>query len=179
MAIDHKNNSLYKCVYDGTRLIKVTGREIHPENPEKEDRIYYQCPKLNCGAYVRAHDAGDNEGLPRGFVANEELRSLKVKAYQEFGHLWMNKATTKRELYREAAEDLGIPMMYCHIAKFCKARLLAFLEWILYKRHEENQLQEEMEQRQYNEQMQWELNNPTREMLMDGGMWDFDNDRPR
>lgn len=34
------------------------------------------------------------------------------------------------------------------------------------------------EQRQQ-EQQELEQREPTREMLMDGGCWDFDNDRPR
>lgn len=36
--------------------------------------------------------------------------------------------------------------------------------------------QEMQEEAQQEEERQQE---PTREMMMDGGMWDFDNDRPR
>lgn len=103
--------SLQHCVYDSTKLICITGKELNPDNPKIATRKFMQCPK--CKARVRCHENGG----PMGYVANPELQRLRREAHKSFDPIWKSEKVNRDAAYRKMAVRLNIGYGDCHIAK--------------------------------------------------------------
>jgi ssDNA-binding Zn-finger/Zn-ribbon topoisomerase 1 len=90
----------------------------------------------SCDAYVGCHE---NTKSPKGWMANEELRTYRKETHRLFDALWKEKIKRQKpkrskergkirgDAYKWLATNLEIDVKYCHIAMFdidmCKAAI--------------------------------------------------------
>ena len=70
----------------------------------------------NCKAYVGVHPNKE----PMGILADDEMRTLRIKCHELFDKTWKNKKE-RSEKYSELAEKLGVKV--CHFSWMNKDEL--------------------------------------------------------
>ncbi|NOQ30220.1 MAG: hypothetical protein GQ570_03760 [Helicobacteraceae bacterium] len=68
-----------------------------------------------CNAYVGCH--GDTN-MPKGTLANKELRESRKTAHAFFDKIWKDKHLTRHQSYKWLAKSLNIQAHKCHIGSF-------------------------------------------------------------
>lgn len=79
-----------------------------------------------CDAYVGAH----RNGLPKGSLANKELREWRKRAHAAFDPLWQSGKMSRTKAYGWLSCSLGIPKHETHIAMFDVERCRAVVELV-------------------------------------------------
>lgn len=94
--------------------------------------MIYLC--RSCGAYVGVQ-AGTT--IPKGRLANAELRKWKIAAHNAFDPLWKSGQFRRNTAYKLLATRMGLPVEKTHIGMFdveqCKqvVRICDFSEILL------------------------------------------------
>lgn len=115
----------------------VTGAVVYPHRPDLAKLNFWKCDP--CDAYVGCHAAGayiekadgtrivSDGTLPKGTLADAELRRQRRAAHAAFDPLWEHsrKRNARREAYAWLARTLGIPYDECHIGSFDGAQCAA------------------------------------------------------
>ena len=75
----------------------------------------YMCTK--CDTYVGVHDGTK---IPKGRLANKEMRALKIQCHELFDTAWRgrNSRMNRGQAYQRLALLLGIPHQKCHFGWF-------------------------------------------------------------
>ena len=112
------------CIYCNAPVIFTSNAEVY------RGRTYgngycYKC--TDCDAYVGVH-TGTN--IPKGRLANAELRTLKIQCHKLFDPVWKGSAKriSRGKAYERLAELLNIPNRECHFGWFDKKLLTKSLD---------------------------------------------------
>lgn len=102
------------CPYCGKRAEFVDSAEVY--HGRSYGMIYHCRP---CDAYVGCHDFGNGD-VPKGRLANAELRRWKIAAHDAFDPLWKYGPYKHRRnaAYAWLAEQMGLPKEETHIGMF-------------------------------------------------------------
>jgi hypothetical protein len=68
-----------------------------------------------CDTFVGCHQ---ESGLPKGTMANAELRDMRKRAHAAFDPMWKSGEQSRHWAYHWLATKLGLPMQKCHIGMF-------------------------------------------------------------
>lgn len=99
------------CDYCGRPAEYVDSAEVY--HGQSFGMIYLCRP---CGAYVGVHAGTD---IPKGRLANAELRLWKRRAHAFFDPLWRSGQFTRRnDAYNWLAKEMAIPRRLTHIGMF-------------------------------------------------------------
>lgn len=101
------------CPYCGKRAEFVDSKVIYGTS---YGMIYLCRP---CNAYVGCHDFAPGD-VPKGRLANAELRRWKIAAHDAFDPLWKSGPFKHRRnaAYAWLAEQMGLPKEETHIGMF-------------------------------------------------------------
>ena len=110
------------CIYCGAPVVYASNATIYGR--EYGNGKCYKC--TSCDAYVGIHNG---TCIPKGRLANRELRELKKKCHAVFDAVWqIKKAISRTVAYNRLASRLGIAGSQCHFGWFDKPMLLKCLE---------------------------------------------------
>lgn len=102
-----------RCPYCNSRTKKVPGEVVYGR---KGYRDIVACVKYpDCDAYV---GTDKNTGGALGTLANRRLRYARKKAHAALDPLWISKAVSRNQVYKELSELLEISRRKTHIAMF-------------------------------------------------------------
>lgn len=116
----------------------VTGAEVYPHRADLAALSFWRCEP--CDAYVGCHAAGayiekadgsrivSDGTLPKGTLADAELRRQRRAAHAAFDPLWERRRkqrNARRDAYTWLATVLRIPFDECHIGTFDAAQCAA------------------------------------------------------
>lgn len=105
-------------VCQGTRVIYTENKILYKYNVGIWPMCYY-C--LSCRASVSCHD-GTN--IPKGLLANREVKAYRTRAHEAFDRIWMRKIMTRFEAYQWLADTLGVPVEMASISRLSKENLI-------------------------------------------------------
>ena len=114
----HSKPEHYICPYCSGQLTLGNGSTIGHYRKEYVIKAFWYCGnKEHDLAYVGCHK---DTAIPLGFVANFNLRQLKVDAHKAFNSLWSGKTAhmTRKQAYIWLADKLNVPANECHIGWF-------------------------------------------------------------
>lgn len=102
------------CPYCGERAEFVDSAEVY--HGQSYGLIYLCRP---CDAYVGCHEYGDGD-VPKGRLANAELRRWKIAAHNAFDPLWKYGPFKRRrnDAYAWLTEKMGLPKEETHTGMF-------------------------------------------------------------
>ena len=103
-----------RCPYCGALADLRPASEIYG-NETRKDLLYVCRNYPACQSYVRA-SAGSK--VPRGPLANGELRHMRILAHRTFDQLWQSGAMPRDAAYRWMADYFCIPLSKAHIGQF-------------------------------------------------------------
>ena len=107
-----------KCPYCGRTAILRNASYVYKENAM--DSYLYVCsgyPK--CDSYVGVHA---NTMLPKGSLANGDLRHKRIEAHRLFDALWKNGIFSRKEAYRWMQNKFSLTSSQAHIGHFSDYR---------------------------------------------------------
>lgn len=134
-------------VCQSSRVIYTENKILYKQNVGDWPMCYY-C--LGCRASVSCHD-GTN--IPKGLLANREVKAYRTLAHEAFDKIWMQRIMTRFEAYQWLADKLGLPVEKASISQLSKENLIKAIELsnnfiavearIMVRRREKKQLKEE------------------------------------
>lgn len=107
--------TLVICPYCKNPAQLVTGRDVYPLREDLRFLKIWQCGP--CDARVGCHK---DTKIPKGTLANTELRHCRIQAHKLFDPMWKKGAKSRKEAYIWLSKKLGIPPKKCHIGNFNK-----------------------------------------------------------
>lgn len=111
-----------RCPYCLSKVVLRPASFVYPGRKDLNGKNFWVCLKYPaCDSYVGCHDGTD---VPKGTLANRELRELRMEAHYVFDRLWKDRVMSRGGAYRWLAHRLGIGMGDCHIGMFDKDRCL-------------------------------------------------------
>lgn len=105
------------CPYCGDAVVFTSNAEIYGR--EYGNGKCYRC--TNCDAYVSVHSG---TAIPKGRLADRELRALKKEAHGLFDPIWQTDRRKRDVAYGWLAKQMGIPERECHFGWFDKEQTL-------------------------------------------------------
>jgi len=91
----------------------------HKMYPYRNDYGYiWLCP--SCKAFVGCHRGTK---IPKGFLANKNIRVLRKQAHALFDPIWQEGHMKRRQAYRRLAELLAIEKEEAHISQLSEEQL--------------------------------------------------------
>lgn len=103
------------CPYCKGKTKLVDSSFIYGSNAYTDRKIICCGNYPYCNAYVGTH-AKDDTALGR--LANKELRLARKKAHKHFDSIWKDRYVSRKDLYDDLSDFLGIPLEYTHIGWF-------------------------------------------------------------
>lgn len=101
------------CPYCEKPARLTSGAELYPHWEDLQYVQVWQCKP--CGARVGCHN---NTTVPKGTLANAELRKLRIEAHNAFDPIWRKGNKNRSEAYTWLAKKMGITTSKCHIGSF-------------------------------------------------------------
>lgn len=114
MKSNRKNNKIMKCPYCGRTAVLRDGSYVYGEK-SRVDKLYVCSNYPKCNAYVGVIP-GTN--IPKGTLADSELRNKRIKAHRAFDEIWKNKIMTRNEAYNWMKFQFGLTGEQAHIGNF-------------------------------------------------------------
>lgn len=113
-----KKQSRITCPYCGRTAVLQKGSYVYGDKA-KEEYLYVCSNYPACNSYVGVH-AGTK--IPKGTLANSELRNKRIRTHKVFDLLWKKNVMSKKEAYRWMEYKMGLPKNTGHIANFSDYR---------------------------------------------------------
>lgn len=113
-----KKQSRITCPYCGRTAVLQKGSYVYGDKA-KEEYLYVCSNYPECNSYVGVH-AGTK--IPKGTLANPELRNKRIRTHKVFDLLWKKNVMSKKEAYRWMEYKMGLPKNTGHIANFSDYR---------------------------------------------------------
>lgn len=106
-----------RCPYCGRTALFRPASYVYGEKCIEPESFVYVCSGYpdQCDAYVRAHA---HNLRPEGFMADSELRHLRILAHRALDAVWKSGWMTKNETYAWLANKMGLREKDMHIGKF-------------------------------------------------------------
>lgn len=112
MAKKKKQKRIVFCPYCKNKAINVTSKEFYGRDYQHNLFVCYECD-----ARVGTHK-GTN--IPKGTLADKELRELRMQCHQLIDPYWRNGIYSRTEVYDRLSKAMNLPKMSTHIGKFNK-----------------------------------------------------------
>ena len=109
-------------VCQSARVIYTENKILYKQNVGDWPMCYY-C--LSCRASVSCHD-GTN--IPKGLLANREVKAYRTMAHEAFDRIWMRKIMTRFDAYQWLADILCVPVEMASISQLSKENLIRAIE---------------------------------------------------
>ena len=90
------------CPYCGKEAIWVSNQEIYGKKYGVSSHMIWLCRP--CRAWVGCHQNTQN---PKGTLAKEPLRKLRIKAHKIVDPLWREKGFSRSHVYRTLSDAFG------------------------------------------------------------------------
>lgn len=113
-----KKQKRITCPYCGATAVLQKGSFVYGDK-SKEEYLYVCSNYPRCDSYVGVHSGTK---IPKGILANPELRNKRIKTHKVFDLLWKRGIMTKKEAYRWMEYTMGLPKDSGHIANFSDYR---------------------------------------------------------
>lgn len=113
-----KKQKRITCPYCGAHAVLQKGSFVYGEK-SKEEYLYVCSNYPGCDSYVGVHSGTK---IPKGTLANAELRNKRIKTHKIFDQVWKSNLMTKKEAYRWMTYVLGLSFEMGHIGKFSEYR---------------------------------------------------------
>lgn len=113
-----KKQKRITCPYCGAHAVLQKGSFVYGEK-SKEEYLYVCSNYPRCDSYVGVHSGTK---IPKGTLANAELRNKRIKTHKIFDQVWKSNLMTKKEAYRWMTYVLGLTFEMGHIGKFSEYR---------------------------------------------------------
>jgi len=103
-----------KCPYCGRTAVLRDASYVYGD--KAIERYVYVCSRYPaCNSYVGVHE---NTLLPKGTLANGDLRSKRISAHKAFDLIWKTGIMKKAEAYRWMQYKFGLTSQQAHIGLF-------------------------------------------------------------
>ena len=107
-----------KCPYCGHTAVLRDASYVYGENAVEEH--LYVCSRYPaCNAYVGVHKG---TLIPKGTLADGNLRHKRIEAHKAFSKLWDTGIMTKKQAYRWLRYIFGLSSEQAHIGQFSEYR---------------------------------------------------------
>lgn len=113
-----KKISRITCPYCGRTAVLQKGSYVYGDK-SKEEYLYVCSNYPECNSYVGVHTGTK---IPKGTLANPELRNKRIRTHKVFDLLWKKNVMSKKEAYRWMEYKMGLPKNTGHIANFSDYR---------------------------------------------------------
>ena len=109
-----KNQKSIKCPYCGGTAVLRPASYVYGDKALEE--YVYVCQHYpECDAYVSVHKGTK---IPKGTLADGDLRNLRIKAHHAFDAIWKNNILTKHEAYKWLQDKFCLRADQEHIGQF-------------------------------------------------------------
>ncbi len=116
---------IIKCPYCGETARITHSSVVYGDN--KKDRNIYVCGNYpKCDSYVFAN----NNNIPLGNLANDELRKLRIKAHRLVDEIVFKGIMTRRDFYLWLEIRLNKPKKDAHISMLTNDECMLLIEHI-------------------------------------------------
>lgn len=113
MKMKKKAKPVY-CPYCGRRANLTKATAVYKEHAIEE--YLYVCSRYpECDSYVGVHRG---TLLPKGSLANGDLRHKRIEAHRYFDAIWKNGILTKKNAYRWLQDIFCLSGEQAHIGQF-------------------------------------------------------------
>lgn len=102
-----------KCPYCGQYAIFIDSARVYHGKSYGMIWLCRNYPK--CDAYIGCHEGTD---IPKGRMANKQLRTWKILAHKAFDPLWKSGRMTRKAAYRYMQQIMKMSPKEAHIGKF-------------------------------------------------------------
>lgn len=107
-----------KCPYCGRPAILQKAAYVYKE--KALDEYLYVCSGYpECDAYVGVHA---KTLLPKGSLANGDLRHKRIEAHRFFDAIWKNGIMSRKDAYRWIQDTFSLSSNQAHIGEFSDYR---------------------------------------------------------
>ena len=107
-----------KCPYCGRRAILRNASYVYKDHTS--EKLLYVCSAYpECDSYVGVH-AGTL--LPKGTLANGDLRHKRIKTHKLFDAIWKNGILSRKDAYRWMQDTFCLSDHQAHIGQFSDYR---------------------------------------------------------
>lgn len=103
-----------KCPYCGGNGVLKKATDVYGNNA-LEEYIYVCSNYPECDSYVGVHKG---TMIPKGTMANGDLRNKRIKVHKVFDFVWKSGIMTRKEAYRWLSYTLCLPFGKTHIGSF-------------------------------------------------------------
>ncbi len=109
---------IMKCPYCGHTAVLRKASYVYGEKAIEE--YLYVCSRYpECNSYVGVHKG---TLIPKGTLANGDLRHKRIKAHKIFSKLWSEGIMNKDEAYHWLRYTFGLSSRQAHIGQFSDYR---------------------------------------------------------
>ena len=105
---------IVRCPYCGGTAILRDASYVYG-NKSKGGKAYVCSHYPACNSYVGVHKGTT---MPKGTLANKELRQKRIRAHSIFDQIWKQGILSKQEAYRWIADKFCLNDHEAHIGKF-------------------------------------------------------------
>lgn len=127
-------HNIIKCPYCGRRAILREASYVHGKHAR--DKFLYVCSGYpECDSYVGVHN---DTLLPKGSLANSELRHKRIETHRLFDAIWKNGILSRKDAYRWMQDTFCLSNAQAHIGLFSDYRcdcLMAECQKVLKNNH--------------------------------------------
>lgn len=102
------------CPYCGSMAILRDGKYVYGEN-SLIDKVYVCSNYPKCDAYVGVFR---NSNIPKGTLADSELRNKRIKAHKYFDAIWKSGIMSRSQSYQWMQYKFGLTKKQAHIGYF-------------------------------------------------------------
>lgn len=105
---------IVKCPYCGAAAVLRDAAYVHGDRAVAQH--LYVCAKYPaCNSYVGVHEG---TMLPKGTLANGDLRNKRIQAHRIFDRIWKSGIMKKKDAYRWMQYKFGMNSGQAHIGMF-------------------------------------------------------------
>ncbi len=109
-----KKKNTIRCPYCGGVAVLREASYVYGDNAESKH--LYVCQHYpECNSYVSVHDG---TLIPRGTLANGDLRHKRIEAHHIFDRIWKSGILTKKNAYRWIQDKFQMTEQQAHIGYF-------------------------------------------------------------
>lgn len=109
-----KHRKIIRCPYCGNTAVLRDASFVYGDRSHG-GKVYVCSNYPNCDAYVGVHPG---TSIPKGTLADKELRRKRVQAHQIFDQIWMDGILSRSDAYHWMADRLCLTEAQAHIGQF-------------------------------------------------------------
>lgn len=119
-----KNRKRIACPYCGAPAVLREGSFVYGED-SMVDKLYVCSNFPVCNAYVGVFRDTD---IPKGTLADSELRNKRIQAHRSFDEIWKQGIMTRGQAYQWMQHKFSLTKAQAHIGYFSDYMCLQLIE---------------------------------------------------